>query len=91
MADQMQCDRAGEQQYRDEPGQTLAPPDAAGDRQQPDAGERDESTRGFAHPERDVAEQRMESPSDLGWHDGRDEVGKSQDRDSGCSEPPYPP
>ncbi len=91
MTDQMQCDRAGEQQYRDEPSQALAPSDAAGDGQQADAGKRDESTCRLAHSEGDVAEQRVEAPSDLWWHDGRDEVAKSQDRDSGCSEPPYPP
>ena len=56
MTDQMQCDRAGEQQYRDEPSQALAPSDAAGDGQQADAGKRDESTCRLAHSEGDVAE-----------------------------------
>ena len=87
----MQCDRAGEEPYRDEPSQALAPSDTAGDRQQPDAGERDQSSRGLAHPEGDVAEQGVEPPPDLRWHDGRDEVAESQDRDPCSGKPPYPP
>jgi hypothetical protein len=90
MSDQVQCNRAGEQQDRDEPSRALATPDAAGDCEQADARERNESTGGLAHPERDVAEQGMQSSADLRWHDGRDEVGEAQDRDAGRGEPPHP-
>ena len=83
VADQMKRHRPGEQPDRDEPSQALASSHAAGDRQEPDAGERDESSCCLAHSEGDVAEQGMQPPPDLRWHDGGDEVGEPEDRDPG--------
>ena len=91
VADQMKRHRPGEQPDRDEPSQALASSHAAGDRQEPDAGERDESSCSLAHSEGDVAEQGMQPPPDLRWHDGGDEVGEPEDRDPGCSEAPHSP
>ena len=83
MSDQMKRDRSAEEPDRDQPSQALAPSHTAGDSQQPDAGERDESSCSLAHSERDVAEQGMQPPPDLRGNDGGDEVGESEHRDPG--------
>ena len=80
---------AGEKQHRDEPSGALAAADPPGEREQADARKGDEGAGGLAQAKWDVAEQRMEAATQLRWHDGRDEVGETQDRDAGCGEPAY--
>ncbi len=82
-------DRGGDQDpCRDQGGDSLATPDAASERQQPESGEGDEDGRRPAHRQRHVVHDGVEMALHLRRDDGRDEVEQPDESDDDGGEAP---